>query len=44
VKDTNGMLERKKNTEKKEKEKYYKKNGNASEEVERLRFALKEDG
>jgi hypothetical protein len=34
----NGMLEKKeKNTEKKEKEKYYQRNGYASEEVERLR-------
>jgi hypothetical protein len=36
--DTNRMLERKeKNTEKKEREKYYQRNGYASEEVERLR-------
>jgi hypothetical protein len=36
------MLERKEqNTEKKEKEKYYQRNGYASEEVERLRFKNK---
>jgi hypothetical protein len=38
VQGTNGMLERKeKNTEKKESEKYYQRNGYASKEVERLR-------
>jgi hypothetical protein len=33
---TNRMLERKENTEKKGREKYYQRNGYASEEVERL--------
>jgi hypothetical protein len=38
VQDTKRMLERKgKNTEKKEREKYYQRNGYASEEVERSR-------
>jgi hypothetical protein len=39
VQDTNGILERKekKNTAKKEREKYYQRNGYESEEVERLR-------
>jgi hypothetical protein len=38
VKDINGMLKRQeKNTEKKEREKYYQRIGYASEEVERLR-------
>jgi hypothetical protein len=38
VQDTNRILERKeKKTEKKEREKYYQRNGYASEEVERLR-------
>jgi hypothetical protein len=38
MQDTNAMLERKeKNTEKKEREKYYQRNGYANEEVERLR-------
>jgi hypothetical protein len=37
VQDTNRMLERKKNTEKKETENYYQKKGYASGEVERLR-------
>jgi hypothetical protein len=37
VQDTNGLLQRKekKNTEKKEREKNYQRNGYASEEVER---------
>jgi hypothetical protein len=38
VQDTNGILERlEKNKDKKGREKYYQRNGNASEEVERLR-------
>jgi hypothetical protein len=38
VQDTNAMLERKgKNTKKKEREKYYQRDGNVSEEVESLR-------
>jgi hypothetical protein len=37
VQDTNGILERlEKNKDKKGREKYYQRNGNASEEVERL--------
>jgi hypothetical protein len=42
VQDTNRMLERKeKNMEKKEREKYYQRDGYASEDVERLRAKAK---
>jgi hypothetical protein len=37
VQDTDGMLERKERTRRRRREKYYHRNGYASEEVERLR-------